>query len=91
MSGFSETIEINKTTEVSDETEGMDFSFEAELDSKCEEYTSKGRSLEDIQREKEELMQMKEVLIKYKDLQGTEFFDADDGDEDSKKVLILRR
>lgn len=34
------------------------------LDSKCEEYTSEERSLEDIQRDKEELMQMREELIR---------------------------
>lgn len=64
MSEISETTEVNETPESLDETEGMDSDFEAELDSKFEEYTSEERSLEDIQRDKEELMQMREELIR---------------------------
>lgn len=91
MSEFSETTEVNETREVSDETDGMDADFEAELDSKCEEYTSEGRSLEDIQRDKEELMQMREELMKYKESQEADTSEADDEDEDPEKVLALRR
>ncbi len=90
MAEISETTEVNETSEVSDETEGMDSDFEAELDSKCEEYTNEGRSLEDIQRDKEELMQMREELMKYKESQETEGSETDD-DEDPEKVLTLRR
>lgn len=48
MSEISETTEVNEIPESLDETEGMDSDFEAKLDSKCEEYTSEERSLEDI-------------------------------------------
>lgn len=91
MPEFSETTEVIETTEVSDETQGMDSDFEAELDSKCEEYTSEGRSLEDIQRDKEELLQMREELTKYKESQDVETSEADDEDDDPEKVLTLRR
>ncbi len=88
MSEISETTEVNETPESLDETEGMDSDFEAELDSQCEEYTSEGHSLEDIQRDKEELMQMREELIRYKESQEADTTETDDGDE---KVLTLRR
>lgn len=91
MSEISETTEVTETPEVFDENEGMDSEFEAELDSKCEEYTAEGRSLEDIQRDKEELMQMREELMKYKEFLEAETSEADDGDEDPKKVLTLKR
>ncbi len=91
MSEINEITEVNKTSDVSDETEGMDLDFESELDSKCEEYTGEGRSLEDIQRDKEELMQMREELMKYKESQEAELPEDDDEDEDSQKVLTLRR
>lgn len=91
MIEFSETTEVNETTEVSDETESMDSDFEAGLDSKCEEYTSEGRFLEDIQRDKEELLQMREKLMKYKEAQNAETSEDDDGDDDPEKVLTLRR
>lgn len=91
MSEISENTEVNETPEVSDETEGMDSDFEAELDSKCEEYTNEGRSLEDIQRDKEELLQMREELMKYKESQEAETSEADDENEDPEKVLTLRR
>lgn len=91
MSEFSENTEVNETPEVSDETEGMDADFEAELDSKCEEYTSEGRSLEDIQRDKEELMQMREELMKYKKCQEADSSETDDENEDPEKVLTLKR
>lgn len=90
MKEFSETTEANKDSEVTDKTENMDSDFEAELDSKCEEYTSEGRSLEDIQRDKEELMQLREELIKYKESQEAETSE-DDEDEGPQKVLTLRR
>lgn len=91
MSEISETTEVNEAPESLDETEGMDSDFEAELDSKCEEYTSEGRSLEDIQRDKEELMQMREELIRYKESQEADTTETDDGNEDPEKVLTLRR
>ena len=91
MAELSETTEANEAPEASDETEGMDADFEAELDGKCEEYSSGERSLEDIQRDKEELMQMREELMKYKEAQEADFSDADDEDEDPEKVLVLRR
>ena len=66
MAELSETTEVNETPEASDETEGMDADFEAELDGKCEEYSSGERSLEDIQRdirriEKEIEMEISEI------------------------------
>lgn len=91
MSEFSETTEVNETPESLDETVGMDSDFEAELDSKCEEYTSEGRSLEDIQRDKEELMQMREELIGYKEFQEADTTETDDENGDPEKVLTLRR
>lgn len=91
MSVFSENTEVNENPEVADETEGMDADFEAELDGKCEEYTSEGRSLEDIQRDKEELMQMREELMKYKETQEADGSETDDENEDPEKVLTLRR
>lgn len=93
MSELSETAEVNEAPEVSDEVEGMEADFESELDSKCDEYTSKGRSLEDIQRDKEELMQMREELMKYKESQEAESSttEADDEDEYPEKVLTLRQ
>lgn len=90
MSEINETTEVNKTPESLNETEGMDSDFEAELDNKCEEYASEGRSLEDIQRDKEELMQMRRELIKYKESQEADTTDTDDGDENPEKVLTLR-
>lgn len=89
MTELSETTEANENPEVIDETENMDSDFEAELDSKCEEYTREGRSLEDIQRDKEELMQLREELMKYKESQEAET--SEDDDEGPKKVLTLRR
>lgn len=91
MSEISENTEVNETLESLDETEGMDSDFEAELDSKYEEYTSEGRSLDDIQRDKEELIQVREKLIKYKESQEADTTDTDDGDADPEKVLTLRR
>ena len=91
MSELSETTEVNETSEMSDETEGMDADFEAELDGKCEEYSSGERSLGDIQRDKEELMQMREELMKYKEAQETDSSETDDEDDDPEKVLTLRR
>ena len=91
MAELSEITEVNETSEVSGETEGMDADFEAELDGKCEEYSSGERSLEDIQKDKEELMQMREKLIKYKETQEADSSETDDGDEDPEKVLTLRR
>ena len=49
------------------------------------------RSLEDIQREKEELLQMREELIRYKESQEADTTETDDGNEDPEKVLTLRR
>lgn len=89
MPELSETTEVNETPEVSDETEGMDADFEAELDGKCEKYSNGERSLEDIQRDKEELMQMREELMKYKEAQEADSSETDD--EDPEKVLTLRR
>lgn len=88
MSELSETTEVNETSEVSDETEGKDADFEAELDGKCEEYSSGEQSLDDIQRDKE-LMQIREKLMKYKEAQEADSSDTDD--EDPEKVLMLRR
>lgn len=48
--------EFTETTEVSYETDGMDAEFKAELDIKCKECTNEGRSLENIQCDKEELL-----------------------------------
>ena len=90
MSEISETTEVNKALESLNENEGMASDFEAELDSKCEEYTSEGRSLEDIQRDKEELMQMREKLVRYKESQEANTTETDDGDADPEKVLTLR-
>lgn len=84
-------LEFSETTEVLDETEDMDSDFEAELGSKCEEYTSEGRSLGDIQRDKEELLQMREELMKYKESRDAEASEADDEDDVSEKVFTLRR
>lgn len=91
MPEISENTEVNETPECTDETEGMDSDFEAELDGKCEEYTSGERSLEDIQRDKEELMQMREDLMRYKESQESDVSETEDGDEDPEKVLTLRR
>ena len=91
MSEISKTTEVNETPESLDQTEGMDADFEAELDSKYEEYTSEGRSLEDIRRDKEELMQMRAELIKYKESQEADTTETDDGDEATEKVLTLKR
>ena len=91
MPEINENTEVKETPEVSDETEDMDSEFEAELDSKCENYISEGRSLEDIQRDKAELLKMREELMKYKESQEAETSEADDEDEDPEKVLTLRR
>lgn len=89
MSELSETTEVNEAPEVSDDTEEMDADFESELDGKCEEYSSGERTLEDIQRDKEELMQMREELMKYKEAQESDSSETDDADPE--KVLTLRR
>lgn len=91
MSEISENTEVNEIERSLDEIECIDSDFEAELDSKCEEYTSEGRSLEDIQQNKEKLLQIREVLISYKESQEVDTNETDDGDEDPEKVLILRR
>ncbi len=93
MSEIYEGGEVNEATETADtsnETEDMDEDFEAELDSKCESYTSEGRSLEDIQRDKEELYQMREELMKYKESQESDSVDGEE-DEDPQKVLRMTR
>lgn len=87
-----ETTEVKETAEVSDEAEDMDPELEAELDGKCEEYMSGRRSPEDIRRDREELSQMKEELLnKYQEFLEAKASEADDGDEDPEKVLVLRR
>lgn len=40
MPESSEDTEVNEILEVSEDTEGMYVDFEAELDDKCEEYSS---------------------------------------------------
>lgn len=91
MPELSGSTEVNETPEVSEETEGMDADFEAELDGKCEKSSSGERSLEDMQRNKEELMQMREKLMKYKEAQEADSSETDDEDDDPEKVLTLRR
>ena len=91
MAEIRETTELNKAHGSLNETEGMDYDFEAELDRKCEEYMSEGRSLEDIQRDKEELMQIREKLVRHKELREADTTETGDGDADSEKVLALRR
>lgn len=89
MPEINESNEVNETSEVSEEVEEMDSEFETELDSKCDEYTREGRSFEDIQRDKEELLQMREELMKYKETQESD--PPDDEDGDPEKVLKLTR
>lgn len=89
MSEFSETTDVKETTETTDESETLDSDFESELDSKYEEYNSGERTIEDIQKEKEELMSMREELMKYKD--GQESDASDDEDDQPQKVLKMRR
>ena len=91
MPELNETTEVNETFEMSDETEGMDAGFEAELDGKCVEYSSGERSIEDIRRDKEGLMQVREELMRYKEAQETDSSETDDEDDDPEKVLTLRK
>lgn len=90
MPEISENTEVNETPENNSEMEGIDSDFEAELDGKCEEYTSGERTLEDIQRDKEELMQMREELMRYKESQEFDSSESD-GEDDPETVLALRR
>lgn len=91
MPELSETTEVNKISEMSDETEGMDADFEAELDGKCEECSSRERSIEDIQIDKEGLMQMCEELMKYKEARKTDFSETDNENDAPEKAFTLRR
>ena len=75
-----------KTSDASDETEDIDADFESELDDNYENFSGEGRSAEDIQREKEKYLQMREQLIKYKDSE-----ESDDDDSIREKVLVLKR
>lgn len=90
MFTWNETAEVDETPEATDETTDMDPEFETELDDKYHAYSNGERSLEDIQNEKEELMRMREELIKYKEAQESDSSETDD-DDDPEKVLALRR
>lgn len=93
MSEIYEESEFNEATEatdIPDEAEEMDEDFEAELDSKWDSYNGESRSLEDIQRDKEELHQMREALIKYKESQESDSVEGED-DEKPQKVLKMIR
>jgi len=70
----------------------LDEDLEVDLDCKCDEYMSEGRSPENIRCDKEELIQMREDLMKYKESLESDST-KDDEDEDPEKVLkrTLRR
>lgn len=75
-----------KTSDASDKTEDIDADFESELDDNYENFSGEGRSVEDIQREKEKYIHLREQLIKYKDSE-----ESDDDDSIREKVLVLKR
>lgn len=85
MAEFFINNEVNELTEQASKIEKMDFSFEAELNSKYEEYTNGRHSFTDFQKDKEELLQIREELLKYKELLENDSSDEDD----PEKVLKL--
>ena len=78
--------DVNEAKEENSDVEEIDQDFDRELDSRYDDYL-KGKS-------KEELIEMREQLLKQKEMQEAEAADdsgdADD-DEDSEPVLVLKR
>lgn len=95
---MAEIKEINETSQVDSSSGSMDADFEAELDSKVDEYNNKSsydtenKTLEELKQDRLDLLYTRrEELLQYKQMQEANFLDSDDEDEDPEKVLVLKR
>lgn len=75
--------EINEAKEFNNDNENIEPDFDSELDSRYDDYLN-GKS-------KEELIEMREQLLKQKEMQEAESADDTDDDEDSEPELVLKR
>lgn len=75
--------EINEAKEFDNDNENIEPDFDSELDSRYDDYLN-GKS-------KEELIEMREQLLKQKEMQEAESADDTDDDENSEPELVLKR
>lgn len=67
--------------------EKIENEFQTELNRKYDNYANRKYSLEDIQRDKEKLLKLREELIRYKESKETDSTE----DEEPQKVLKFTR